>query len=112
MASTLGPRPTFSPSLRQFDGAPSARRLWLIWSVVRGDAGRLLRALGHPHSPRWLRLASLALLAYVIWPLDLIPDFVPGLGVVDDIVLVPLAIRFLLERLPSGLRAEIARPRA
>jgi uncharacterized membrane protein YkvA (DUF1232 family) len=46
----------------------------------------------------------------VIWPLDLIPEFLPVIGVVDDIVLVPLAIRFLLERLPAALRADISRP--
>ena len=53
---------------------------------------------------------ALLLAAYAIWPIDLVPDFIPGLGVVDDIVLIPLAIRFLLDRLPLGLRADIGRP--
>lgn len=88
------------------------KRLSVLWTVVRGDARLLWRALRHPQAPGWLKLATLGLVAYVIWPLDLIPEFLPVIGVVDDIVLVPLAIRFLLDRLPAALRAEISRPAA
>ena len=86
------------------------KRVSVLWSVVRGDARQLWRALRHPQAPGWLKPAALLLVAYAIWPIDLIPDFIPGLGVVDDIVLIPLAIRFLLDRLPLGLRADIGRP--
>jgi uncharacterized membrane protein YkvA (DUF1232 family) len=86
------------------------KRLSVLWTVVRGDAKMLWRALRHPHAPGWLKLGALGVVAYVIWPVDLIPEFLPFIGVVDDIVLVPLAIRFLLDRLPSALRAEISQP--
>ncbi|MBL8346039.1 MAG: DUF1232 domain-containing protein [Rubrivivax sp.] len=86
------------------------KRLSVLWTVVRCDARLLWRALRHPQAPGWLKLATLGIVAYVIWPLDLIPEFLPVIGVVDDIVLVPLAIRFLLDRLPAALRADIARP--
>lgn len=46
--------------------------------------------------------------AYLISPVDLLPDVIPFLGVVDDIVLVPLAVRFLLDRLPAAVRKDIA----
>jgi uncharacterized membrane protein YkvA (DUF1232 family) len=85
------------------------KRLSVLWTVVRGDARLLWRALRHPQAPGWLKLATLGIVAYVIWPLDLIPEFLPIIGVVDDIVIVPLAIRFLLGRLPATLRAEISR---
>jgi uncharacterized membrane protein YkvA (DUF1232 family) len=39
---------------------------------------------------------------------DVIPDVVPVLGLLDDVVLVPLAIRFVLRRLPAAVRADIA----
>ena len=84
------------------------KRLSLLWSVVRGDARLLWRALRHPQAPGWLKPAALALVAYLIWPVDLIPDFIPIVGMMDDIVLIPLAIRFLLDRLPGALRADIA----
>lgn len=87
------------------------KRLALLWTVVRGDAVALWRALRHPLAPGWLKLAAAGLVLYVLSPIDLIPEFVPLLGVVDDIVLVPLAIRFILERLPAAVRADIgARP--
>jgi len=88
------------------------KRVSVLWTVVRGDARLLWRALRHPQAPGWLKLATLGIVAYVIWPLDLIPEFLPVIGVVDDLVIVPLAIRFLLDRLPASLRAEISRPAA
>jgi len=81
------------------------KRLAMLWSVVRGDALRLWRALRHPASPRWLKWAVAGLVLYVLSPMDLIPEFVPVLGLVDDLVLVPLVVRFILSRLPAHLRA-------
>jgi uncharacterized membrane protein YkvA (DUF1232 family) len=85
------------------------KRLSVLWSVIRGDARMLWRALRHPQAPRWLTPAVLLLVAYVLWPVDLIPEAIPVLGLMDDVVLVPLAIRFLLGRLPAGLQAELGR---
>jgi uncharacterized membrane protein YkvA (DUF1232 family) len=86
------------------------KRLSVLWTVVRGDARLLWRALRHPQAPTWLKLGTLAIVAYVIWPIDLVPEFLPVIGVVDDLVIVPLAIRFLLDRLPAALRADLSRP--
>ena len=89
------------------------KRLALLWALVRNDARLLWRALRHPRAPLWLKLGTLGIVLYVISPIDLIPDVIPVIGVLDDIVLVPLAIRFLLNRLPAHLRADIgAGPRA
>ncbi len=85
------------------------KRVSLLWTVVRGDARLLWRALRHPQAPGWLKPAALLLLLYGVSPVDFIPEVIPVLGVVDDIVLIPLAIRFLLDKLPAGLRADIGR---
>ena len=77
-----------------------------FWSVVRGDARLLWHALRHPRAPRWLKLGVLGIVLYLLSPVDLIPDVLPMLGVVDDLVLVPLAIRWLLSRLPADVRAD------
>ena len=84
------------------------KRLVLLWAVVRGDARMLWRALRHPLSPRWLKPAVAVMVLYVVSPIDLIPDAIPFLGLVDDVVLVPLAMRFVLKRLPATVRADIA----
>ena len=89
------------------------KRIAMLWSLVKGDARLLWRALRHPQSPGWLKLGTLGIALYLLSPIDLIPDVIPVFGVLDDIVIVPLAIRWLLGRLPSHLRADIgAGPRA
>ncbi|MDB5883031.1 MAG: hypothetical protein JWP43_2909 [Ramlibacter sp.] len=79
------------------------KRLTLLWTVLRGDARQLWFALRHPLAPGWLKLGTGLIVLYVLSPIDLIPDFIPVIGFVDDLVLVPLAIRFLLKRLPPEI---------
>lgn len=83
------------------------KRLAVLWTVIRGDARLMWLALKHPLQPRWLKPAVALMVLYVLSPVDFIPDFIPLLGVVDDIVLVPLAMRWLLGRLPAAVRADI-----
>jgi len=85
------------------------KRVSIIWAVVRGDARVLWHALRHPQSPGWLKLGALGIVLYLLSPVDLIPDVVPLFGVLDDLVVVPLAIRWLIQRLPPSLRAEAER---
>jgi uncharacterized membrane protein YkvA (DUF1232 family) len=82
------------------------KRLSVLWVAVRGDARRLWVALRHPDAPVWLKLGSAGLVLYLISPVDLLPDVVPVLGMVDDLVLIPLAMRWMLNRLPPHLRGE------
>ena len=79
------------------------KRVTLLWSLLRGDAKQLWFALRHPAAPGWLKVGTALIVLYVVSPIDLIPDVIPFIGVMDDIVLVPLAIRFLLKRLPPDL---------
>lgn len=83
------------------------KRLSMVWAVVKGDARLLWLALQHPQAPGWLKLGAVGIVLYLLSPMDLIPEVVPFFGVVDDIVLVPLAIRWLYRRLPESLRAEV-----
>jgi uncharacterized membrane protein YkvA (DUF1232 family) len=87
------------------------KRLSLLWTLIRGDARMLWRALRHPAAPRWLKPAVALLAVYLVWPVDLIPDMIPVLGLADDLVLIPLVVRFLVSRLPPALRADIEAPR-
>ena len=80
------------------------KRLSVLWVAVRGDGRSLWFALRHPEAPLWLKLGSAGLVIYLISPIDLVPDVVPVLGLVDDLVLIPLALRWMLNRLPSHLR--------
>jgi uncharacterized membrane protein YkvA (DUF1232 family) len=88
------------------------KRLTLLWTVLRGDARQLWFALRHPAAPGWLKLSTALIALYVLSPIDIIPDVVPVLGVMDDLVLVPLAIRWLLKRLPPEIAQAAASRRA
>jgi len=81
------------------------KRLSMLWVLVKGDARRLWFALRHPDAPAWLKVGTALLLLYVVSPVDLIPEALLLFGIVDDLVLVPLAIRWMLGRLPAPLRA-------
>jgi len=79
------------------------KRMTLLWALVRGDARRLWFALRHPAAPTWLKVGTGLLVLYVVSPIDLLPDVLPVIGIVDDLVLVPLAIRWMLDRLPPAI---------
>ncbi|TFY97537.1 YkvA family protein [Ramlibacter rhizophilus] len=87
------------------------KRFSLLWTLVRGDARQLWFALRHPDAPGWLKLGALGIALYLLSPADLIPDVLPFIGVVDDLVLVPLAVRWLLQRLPPHIAQETLRRR-
>ena len=76
------------------------KRLALLWNLVRTDARRAWFALRHPGTPGWFNLGVALLGLYLVSPIDLLPDAIPFIGVVDDLVLIPLCLRWLLRRLP------------
>lgn len=86
------------------------KRLTLLWMILRGDARRLWRALRHPACPAWFKLGTLGLVVYVVSPVDLLPDVIPLLGLVDDLVLVPAVLHWMLNRLPAAVRAHADAP--
>ncbi|MDQ3060000.1 MAG: YkvA family protein [Pseudomonadota bacterium] len=88
------------------------KRLTLLWTMLRGDACQLWFALRHPNAPGWLKLGAVLIVLYVLSPIDLIPDVLPVIGVVDDLVLVPLAMRWLLKRLPPEIAQAVAARRS
>jgi uncharacterized membrane protein YkvA (DUF1232 family) len=54
-----------------------------------------------PRTPWPVRLLALAVAAYALSPIDLIPDFIPVLGLLDDLVLVPLGVWLVLRAMPG-----------
>jgi len=83
------------------------KRVALLWSLLRGEARTLWRALRHPHAPGWLKLGAALIVLYVVSPIDLIPDFIPFVGAIDDVLVVTFGVRWLLSRLPAHISADI-----
>lgn len=85
------------------------RKLAALYALVRNDLRLLWFALRHPRRPGWLAPALALLALYVISPIDLLPDALPIIGVVDDLVLIPLVIGWIIRHLPEELRGAATR---
>ncbi|GIM13556.1 hypothetical protein Vretimale_16645, partial [Volvox reticuliferus] len=66
-------------------------------------------AMQHPKTPFLAKAIAFMVLAYALSPLDLIPDFIPVLGIVDDLILLPLMIAAAIALLPRGVMEESRR---
>ena len=70
---------------------------------VKRDGLTLWFACRHPGTPRWVKLLGLFVAAYALSPIDLIPDFIPVLGYLDEVVLLPLLIALAVRGLPPAV---------
>jgi uncharacterized membrane protein YkvA (DUF1232 family) len=73
---------------------------------LRADAFVLYLAVRHPETPWYAKLFVAGVVAYVFSPIDLIPDFVPVLGYLDDLILMPLGIFLAVKMIPAPVFAE------
>lgn len=67
----------------------------LLWRVVRDD-----------RVPRFVRGGLVALAAYLALPVDVVPDWIPLLGQLDDVVVLTVGVRTLLRRVPEPILRE------
>ena len=73
--------------------------------TFRNELATLWRAFLAPETPWHLKALMLLVPAYLLSPIDLIPDVVPLLGWVDDFVVVPLLVSWIVGMLPQKARA-------
>jgi uncharacterized membrane protein YkvA (DUF1232 family) len=64
------------------------------------------RVLGHPGTPRFSRFLLGCAIAYAVSPVDLVPDFIPIVGHLDDLVVLPLLIWLAMRLVPKNVIAE------
>ena len=74
--------------------------------VLRRDATALYFAARDPRTPWYARAIGIATAAYAVSPIDLIPDFIPVLGHLDDLIIVPLGIWLALKLIPEEVMTE------
>lgn len=100
MIATL-PR-NFAPLWRRLGVPRLATHLIALWKLAR-----------HPATPRSAKWAAIAVLAYALSPIDLVPDFIPVLGQLDDLLLIPLGVAFVVRLTPrEHWRARLAEAEA
>jgi uncharacterized membrane protein YkvA (DUF1232 family) len=73
---------------------------------LRAETFALYLAARHPGTPWYAKLFVAGIVAYAFSPIDLIPDFVPVLGYLDDLTLIPIGIALAIRMVPSSVLAE------
>jgi uncharacterized membrane protein YkvA (DUF1232 family) len=80
---------------------------WKQWArAIRRDAHALYLAARDPRVPWLAKTVAVAVAAYALSPIDLIPDFIPVLGYLDDLIIVPLGIALVVRMIPPAIMAE------
>lgn len=74
--------------------------------AARDELDALARAFRHPGTPWYAKAWLLVVVAYAVSPIDLIPDFIPVLGLLDDAILLPLGIVVARRMIPDDVLAE------
>jgi uncharacterized membrane protein YkvA (DUF1232 family) len=73
---------------------------------LKAETWALYLAVRDPRTPWYAKLLVAGIVAYACSPIDLIPDFVPVLGYLDDLVLLPLGIAWALRLVPPAVMLE------
>lgn len=90
---------------------PPLRQRIFLWSRrVKRDGVTLWFALRDPATPTFARVLAVIVVAYALSPIDLVPDFIPVLGYLDDVILLPgliwLAVRLIPDPVLERCRAQ------
>lgn len=85
----------------------------MTWKDLRAVARRIKRdgvtlwfACRDPRTPWWIKALAGLVVAYALSPIDLVPDFIPVLGYLDDVLLLPGLIWLVVRLMPETLRAD------
>jgi uncharacterized membrane protein YkvA (DUF1232 family) len=73
---------------------------------LKSEVLALYVAVRHPRTPWYAKLLIVAIVAYALSPIDLIPDFIPVLGLLDEIILLPFAIAWAIRLIPPDVMDE------
>jgi uncharacterized membrane protein YkvA (DUF1232 family) len=74
--------------------------------ALKKETVALTLACRHPRVPWYAKVLALIIVGYALSPIDLIPDFIPVLGYLDDIILIPVGIMIVIRMIPADVLAE------
>ena len=81
--------------------------VWTRWKQrakqLKLETWAVYLAYRDPRTPWYARLFALCVVGYALSPIDLIPDFIPVLGYLDDLILVPLGIALAIKMIPQAV---------
>ena len=73
---------------------------------VKRDIHALYLASRDPRVPWYAKVLAVAVAGYALSPIDLIPDFIPVLGYLDDLIIVPLGVLLVIRLIPPAVMAD------
>jgi uncharacterized membrane protein YkvA (DUF1232 family) len=77
------------------------------WSrSIKREVRALVLAARDPRTPWYAKATAICVAAYALSPIDLIPDFIPILGQLDDVIIVPLGIWLVVRMIPPDVLNE------
>jgi uncharacterized membrane protein YkvA (DUF1232 family) len=83
---------------------------WRAWKQrarrLSAQTYALYLAYRHPRTPWYAKVFAALIVGYVLSPIDPIPDFIPGVGLVDEMVVVPIGILIAAKMIPPDVFAE------
>lgn len=82
------------------------KKFFSVFNVFRREVIVLLLALKNPKTPKKAKGMMLLAIIYLISPVDILPDTIPLAGIVDDMVIVPAALYWIMKFLPKNVRAD------
>lgn len=85
----------------------AVQRLEALAARAKRDGIALYLAARHPRVPLAVKAFAVLVAAYVLSPIDLIPDFIPVLGLLDEIILLPLLVSVIVRLVDPALMAEL-----
>ena len=74
--------------------------------TIKRDVHAIYLASRDPRTPWYVKALALCVAGYALSPIDLIPDFIPVLGYLDDVIIVPLGIVAVVKMIPPEVMAE------
>ena len=77
-----------------------------LFSRIKSEIQVYQRALSHPRTPKLAKWLLGLALVYLISPIDIIPDFIPFAGQLDDLVIIPVIVWLALRLIPKDVLAE------
>jgi len=73
---------------------------------LRSEVYALYLASKHPKTPWYAKAFAVFIIGYALSPVDLIPDFIPVVGYIDDLIIVPAGISLLIKMIPKEILEE------
>ncbi len=84
-------------------------KVWALFHHLKDQGVLLYFAWRHPYTPAYIKTLMTILALYIVSPIDFIPDYIPLLGIADDLTILPAGLLYITRLLPQSILDECRR---